>query len=848
MHPLHEYVSKQLADRLKSKKLVVWYDGRSEFAPFVRELRQGASADGKLTPISVAGTAARLTEYAGSLLELRAVAEPYVSGDSPESILVYVAGYERDRDGSVLMELEKAGECYEPQLKRLARNVLRVRYTDGVIDELLSSDRVTYDDLARACSDSGSTPPSLLKGIFTESSGTEGLLAAWLASDSRDADIVGKGATRELFTLVKSRLGLDLAEDSGLNKARAVTARYVLAGEFRGDLKCDPPACLDGVPTPKTKAEMDVVRDLAGRLRTEFSDMYPSLADRVEEELRLKSAQLPVEGLGAVDTFRFEERSLLAHCNGLVANEKFEAALALVLEREHSFWLHRDVERKAQWEACRRMAELGSIARSVREAVKQGPTEAVAWMASYAAKEGWYRLDRAQRQLEAWIAKLDEEPDEKALGIARRAYDDTCQAMALGFVKALAASSWAVPGAPQQTRVCADFVEGRTSPVAYFLVDALRYEMGAELADQLPASSEISLRYAAGALPSITPVGMAALQPGASASFSVQEQGGKLGAVIGSSFLPDVAARKKAASGAIPTLVDLGLDELLGLQPRVLAKRVDGARVVVVRSQEIDHAGEAGFIFQARQVMDTVIPNLARAIRKLAAAGVETAVVTADHGHLFFGSERDESMRIDAPGGDTVELHRRCWIGRGGSTPKGCVRVSAASLGYSSDLEFVFPAGVGVFRAGGDLAFVHGGPSLQEMVIPVVTVRTKVEAAPKSKHAKLNVTGLPTRITNRIFTASLEVGGHNLALFSTPTVVRPFLVSGDRQVGGVGMAIDAQLDQANGSVKLEPGRPATVAFQLSDDSVTSLRVVILDPATDAELYRSPNDIPVELGV
>jgi len=47
----------------------------------------------------------------------------------------------------------------------------------------------------------------------------------------------------------------------------------------------------------------------------------------------------------------------------------------------------------------------------------------------------------------------------------------------------------------------------------------------------------------------------------------------------------------------------------------------------VVRSQEIDHAGETGFTFQARQVMDTVIDNLARAIRKLAATGMEQAVV-----------------------------------------------------------------------------------------------------------------------------------------------------------------------------------------------------------------------------
>ena len=78
-----------------------------------------------------------------------------------------------------------------------------------------------------------------------------------------------------------------------------------------------------------------------------------------------------------------------------------------------------------------------------------------------------------------------------------------------------------------------------------------------------------------------------------------------------------------------------------------------------------------------------------------------------------------------SPGGDEVDLHRRCWIGRGGATPAGCVRVSAAALGYDSDLDFVFPLGSGVFKAGGDLAFHHGGPSLQELVIPVLTVRMK---------------------------------------------------------------------------------------------------------------------------
>ena len=254
----------------------------------------------------------------------------------------------------------------------------------------------------------------------------------------------------------------------------------------------------------------------------------------------------------------------------------------------------------------------------------------------------------------------------------------------------------------------------------------MRFEMGVELSERLPKTAEVGVRHAIGALPSITPIGMAALQPGASASFSVVEQGGKLGARIDDAFLPDLAARKKFAAARVPKLVDVALDELLSLQPSRLAKKIEGAQVVVVRSQEIDHAGEAGFTFQARQVMDTVIDNLARAIRKLAAAGVEHSVVSADHGHLFFPSDRDESMRIDAPGGDEVDLHRRCWIGRGGTTPAGCIRVAASALGYESDLDFVFPSGCGVFKAGGDLAFHHGGPSLQELIVPVLTVRMKV--------------------------------------------------------------------------------------------------------------------------
>jgi hypothetical protein len=215
MHPLYEYISKQLAEKLKARKIVVWYDPRREFEPYIGEVRSGARTSDEAVLVSVGGIAARLTEYDGSMFELRAVVEPLVCWDTPsECVIIYLPACERDRQGSVMMELEKAGDCYEPQLKRLARNVLRQRYTDGVIDEMLAPESVSYEDLARASSDTSSTePPSVLKSIFHNTSGSDGIIASWLASDQRDAEIQAKEAIRELVKLVRSKLGLELLDD-----------------------------------------------------------------------------------------------------------------------------------------------------------------------------------------------------------------------------------------------------------------------------------------------------------------------------------------------------------------------------------------------------------------------------------------------------------------------------------------------------------------------------------------------------------------------------------------------------------------------------------------------------------
>jgi hypothetical protein len=171
------------------------------------------------------------------------------------------------------------------------------------------------------------------------------------------------------------------------------------------------------------------------------------------------------------------------------------------------------------------------------------------------------------------------------------------------------------------------------------------------------------------------------------------------------------------------------------------------------------------------------------------------------------------------------------------------VRVAASSLGNDSDLDFVFPIGIGVFRAGGDLAFHHGGTSLQEMIVPVIVVRSTA-AVPESGGATVSVTDVPAAITNRIFSVKVALA----SLAADPVPVRPVLMSGERQVGEAGMVLGAEHDRSSGTVILMPGAEVTIGFVLDDDSAEAIRIVVLDPATDAELYRSPADLPIRLGV
>ena len=846
MNPLHTYLCQRLDGLLAKHRIVVFYDPRSEFLSFFNDELEVVGLSGCGLPrVLIQERLTCLARFEGSLLALRDAVEPIAGLAKPEPLLLYLPGVERDRQMSVLMELDKAGTTYEPQLNRLARHVLLKQFTDGQIDVMLRP-QVSYADIVALLQQSqDGAPTSVLRTLFSGAQ-SETLLSRWLADTSLDASIDAKSALSELLQLIESRLGLALPTSTSIAAARDKTIRYVLINEFRADLQADPPASLSHVPEPALKEQAERLRSVAGDLRTDHANSYAALADQLETSLGLAAAGIEAAHLGSIDTFRFEEQALLTYVGETIAAKDYTKALAIVAGRSRSFWVDRQVSRQAQWEACRLMAELGQQIEQVRPALAKAPNAASQWVELYSADDGWFLVDALQRRLETWVARMDDDPEHPvALECLRRDHEELLKRMADGFTTALRQGGWSVAKVLPQARIHPEVVQTMPGRVAYVVVDAMRYEMGAELARHLDGARDLTLRPAIAALPTITTVGMAALLPGASASFSLDEVQGRLAACIDGSAMPALNERLKYLKARVPGVVDLPLGRLLSLSAGKLQSTVAEAALVLVRSQEIDALGENVDELTARSAMESVIGNVARAIRKLAKAGIESFVITADHGHQF-SIRKDDDMKTDNPGGNTLELHRRCWIGHGGSTPLGTVRVSGSDLGYDTDLDFVFPTGLGVFKAGGGLSFHHGSVSLQELVIPVLSLRIPSQSsAAGPARADLQLAGLPEAITNRTFGVRLLLAGDLFEAAAVP--LRVVLLADGEQVGQAGMAIGARLDRDTGLLHVTRNTEASVGLMLLRDDCTSVRVVVVDPLTDAELAQSAA-LPVSLAM
>ena len=861
MGVLADYVERRLADELDRRGIVVWYDEPEDWRPFVeRQLGCGQMpSEVAVCDVQVARREAKLIVFAGSYYEVLATCEPLTGGAEVPKLLIYLAGEPHIAELSPLRELECIGgerEPFQRSLKQMARAAFHgAGLADSKIDELIERTGVGFDFLD-AVPISSEALASPLSPIFGSSREVD-VVPAFLVDTGRRADALAKGLLPEVTELVQKGLGLGMKASSDADETARELVRTLLVAEMRSDLSGPEPVALSRIPRPNTQAQVARVREICARLRRDEPAAYTQLADGVEGELGLAEIDIDAEALGRIDTFRFEERCLLEACDRLLAEGKAERVLEIVKERAGSFWVSvsKHPDRHAAWQACGKLAQVSLGIDSTEKSLEATPANAGSWVEAYTATDGWHCVDQQYREARALLGRLYD-PAELESGadkvLAR--YDALLQRMTEGFTEALRGVGWQVSGVPPQTDVYERHIAKRQGAVAYLLVDAMRFEMGRALATLLEAAGAqaMQLAPAIAAVPTITDLGMAALLPGAQRSFSIAESAKGVAGTIDGEALVGSAARMDYARGVVPNLIEMTLDRLLYDMPaKRLAKEVRRATVVLVRSQEIDSAGESLPGGVARRIMSTVLEDVRKAVLRLADAGVEHFVVTADHGHLF-GSRRGDDMKIDPPeGGQVVDLHRRCWVGRGGQTPSSCVRLSAADLGYEgTDLDIVVPRGTGVFKAGGSLSFHHGGISLQELIIPVLSLELKGKRPPKARRSGelVALELVPREITNLIF--SLSIRRTELAL--EPLQVRLVVEGMVREKGTtVGQAVFA-VQGWNPDTKvltLEAGEkgcePVSVGIQVEDEEVKELRVLVVQVGTDRTL-KDTSPIPVRV--
>jgi hypothetical protein len=750
---------------------------------------------------------------------------------------------------------------HRQELARIARTAFqKAGLPDSEIDELLEKEGATFAFLDSVSVDSGGTVSSLQPLFGT--SREEDVLPRFLGDKTKRRETAEAGRLQDLAQLAARGVGLapHVQLDQGRPPEQAADematslAQLLLVAELRSNLSGAEPKELSQIPAPTTDKQIERAQTICERLRRDYPQAYEQLADQTERALGLATAGLDPLSIKRINTFRFEERRLLASCAEMLARGEAEHAREIAEQRAELFWtsVARYPERHAAWEACLALARLAAIAHEIRQELASPPRQAAEWLSRYCADDGWHRADRLFRDARSRLARLsDPEELQEAADAVFAAYDEILGPMAEGFVEAYKTSGWEIPRFTSQTEIYQRFVSKRQGPVAYFHVDAMRYEMGKELSELIKqlGASEIQLQPAIAVAPTITDLGMVALLPGAERSFSMTAHETGITGVIDGAPLATASKRMDYAKGAVPGLVEMTLDTLAHDNRRKEIERtVSEASVLLIRSQEIDGAGESLPDNLAQTVMGSVLENVRQGILRLAQAGVKEFVITADHGHLY-GARRGEDMKIDAPsGGEKVDLHRRCWVGRGGNTPSACVRLTASELGYNgTDLELVVPKGLGVFRASGSLSYHHGGLSLQELAIPVLTFRLDRtgKAGGRQSGDLVALKQVPTEITNMIFSLTVRRVDLPTEPMSLRLVAESTGKGEQRRIVGGAQFSTAGWDETTQTVTLQDTNPVHVGLQIEDESVTELRVLAIQVDTNRTLADS-GPIPVRI--
>jgi len=266
---------------------------------------------------------------------------------------------------------------------------------------------------------------------------------------------------------------------------------------------------------------------------------------------------------------------------------------------------------------------------------------------------------------------------------------------------------------------------GREGRVIIIISDGMRYECARELLDNLDLDEkcDAKISHMLSVLPSETTLGMASLLPHKEIVVDENLNITVDGMHCGNSMVE----RQKILQTAIPRSACYDFDKVMNAKKDEIRQMLQDKDVVYIYQNQIDDRGESSRseneVFNACQEAIEEIQILIRRITGYVSA--TRYLITADHGFIYKRDKLQESDKISMDKARISVVNKRYLLSIDRVQNDAVISRALAYLSKLNNVYVTTPIGADIIKAkGGGQNYVHGGSSLQEMIVPVIKVKT----------------------------------------------------------------------------------------------------------------------------
>lgn len=597
-------------------------------------------------------------------------------------------------------------------------------------------------------------------------------------SNSAYQALVSYNCQSALQRMVSNEIGYSEGDDFNLREL----ARHIVVSALSKTVRED---YLAGVNHYFTGTKQAFCYDLVAEwMHSEKAAEYYEVAQEIERELQLRTllAKLPKEELLHVDCLPCINECLLKQLLSDVAHNIIDVKLIeLVVDaRKPLLWYS---VYAYFYEALLAVAQMQSFYLQHGAGFHETNPQEIwqSYCADYYKMDAYY-MDFYEQYMNVKQSSNSELDDlfKQVAEVVDNLYNNWFLTnLAQNWTSAAAeqlATTGHIEGVEQQTHFYEEHVAKAGSRVFVIISDALRYEAAARLSKEIEQEmqGQVTLSSCQGIFPTVTHFGMAALLPHREL---ILAKGDKQLKVLADGMSTSAENRQMVLQAANPLSVAIPAKKLLEEKREQRKARVKGMDVIYIYHDVIDsnsHNDNPDTCAAVKTAMSE-LKNLLRII--INDFGGAHIIITADHGFLYTHRELTESNKTDVKKfrEQAVELGRRHVILAPGVTPEYLLPVELVA-GNEKFKGYAARETIRLKSSGKSTKFVHGGVSLQEMVVPVldfVHYRTGSQAYKQNKDKFIstpvalgcNFTG--NTINNAVFSLSFyqkeAVGSNKLA-------------------------------------------------------------------------------------